>query len=133
MEDFSILERNLGHNGEVSFSSFNWSCQPDKFTGQFVSRSSDINPITWVKFLLWCGTTAGSLIALLSGTCSFGSAPLLIAFKYAPFRGVTIRPVTAICGGAVCEIWAIEYANLENTKENLESKKCHKFTELLEK
>jgi len=110
MEHFSILERNLGHNGEVSFSSFNWSCQPDKFTGQFVSRSKDINPITWVKFPLWCGTTAGSLMALLSGACSFGSAPLLIPFKYVPFRGVTSGSVTASCVGAICEIWAIHHA-----------------------
>jgi hypothetical protein len=46
-------------------------------------------------------------MALLLGNCSFGSAPLLIPFKYAPFRGVTIRSVTASCGGVVCEIWAI--------------------------
>ena len=46
-------------------------------------------------------------MALLSGACTFGSAPLLIPFKYAPFRGVTIRSATASCGGAVCEIWAV--------------------------
>jgi hypothetical protein len=80
MEHFSILEGNLEHNGEVSFSSFNSSCRPDKFTVQTVSHSRDINPITRVKFPLWCGTTAGSLMALLSGTpaCSFGSACLLL-------------------------------------------------------
>jgi hypothetical protein len=110
MENFSILERNLGDNGEVSFGSFNWSCQPDKFTGQFVSRSSDINPITWVKFLSWRGTTVGSLMALLPSAFSVGSTPILISFKYDPFRGAIILSVTASYGGAVCEIRAINYA-----------------------
>jgi len=110
MEHFSILEGNLGHNGEVSCSSFNCSCQPDKFTGQFVSRSMDVSPITWDKFPLCCGTIAGSLMKLLSGACSFGSAPLLIPLKYVPFRGVTIRSVNASCGGVVCEIRTIHYA-----------------------
>jgi len=41
-------------------------------------------------------------MVLLSGACTFGSAPLLIPFKYDPFRGVTNRSVIASCGGAVC-------------------------------
>lgn len=33
----------------------------------------------------------------------------------------------------MCEIWAIHYATAGNIEENMESTKCYKFKELLEK
>jgi hypothetical protein len=51
-------------------------------------------------------------MALLSSACSVGSTPFLISFKYNPFRGAIILTVTAIYGGAGCEIRAINYATV---------------------